>query len=140
VEDVYWAKEGRASTDAALICCAIGGLVLAGSAPRYSDEGGAWWTIALYVAEQLVWVILVTLKGKPRLALITFFIPIVGPICAIRLARPNSWWARRFYAPDSRKLARATARAEKWDARRERWLDRIGGAPSTERPSKEIAS
>lgn len=29
-------------------------------------------------------------------------------IAALRLARPESWWARRFYAPD--KLARARAR------------------------------
>ena len=137
VEDVYWAKEGRASTDAALICFAIGGLVLAGSAPHYDDAGGAWWTIAVVVLEQLAWVVLITLKGKPRLALLSFFIPLLGPVCAIRLARPKSWWARRFYAPGSRKLQKAVARAEKWDARREKWLDRIGGAPSTERPSKQ---
>lgn len=132
VEDVYWAKEGRASTDAALICFAIGALVLAGSAPRY-DDGGGWWGIAVLVAEQLFWVVLIVLKGKPRLALLSFFVPFLGPVCAIRLARPNSWWARKRYKPGSKKLVKAIARAEKWDARRDRWLDRIGGAPSTER-------
>lgn len=33
---------------------------------------------------------------------------IVWWIAALRLARPESWWARRFYEP--RKLARAQAR------------------------------
>jgi len=135
VEDVYWAKEGRASTDAALICFAIGALVLAGSAPRY-DDGGGWWGIGALVGEQLVFVTLIVLKGKPRLALLSFFVPLLNWICAIRLARPNSWWARRFYAKRPKKMSRATARAQKWDARRDKWLDRIGGAPSTERPSK----
>lgn len=136
VEDVYWAKEGRASTDAALICFAVGGLVLAGSAPRFNDDGGAWWTIALYVVEQLVFVVIITLKGKPRLALLSFFVPFLNWICAIRLARPNSWWARRFYVKQPKKAAKASQRAEKWDARRDMWLDRIGGAPSTERESR----
>jgi len=57
----------------------------------------------------------------------------VGWVAAIRLARPKSWWARRRYAPGSKKLTRATKRAQKWDARRDRWLDRIGGAPSIDR-------
>jgi hypothetical protein len=140
VEDVYWAKEGRASTDVALICFAVGGLVLAGSVPRYNDDGDEWWLVGLYVLEQLFWVVLITLKGKPRLALLSFFpIPFLNIVCAVRLARPNSWWAKRFYAKHPHKMARAVARAQKWDARRDKWLDRIGGAPSTERPSKQIA-
>jgi hypothetical protein len=136
VEDVYWAKEGRASTDAALICFAIGALVLAGSAPRFDDDGSGWWGIAVLVAEQLVFVVIIVLKGKPRLALLSFFVPFLNWVCAIRLARPNSWWARRFYGKHPKKQARAVARAQKWDARRDKWLDRIGGAPSTERPAK----
>jgi hypothetical protein len=136
VEDVSWAKEGRASTDAALICFAIGALVLAGSAPRFDDDGSGWWGIAVLVAEQLVFVVIIVLKGKPRLALLSFFVPFLNWVCAIRLARPNSWWARRFYGKHPKKQARAEVRAQKWDARRDKWLDRIGGAPSTERPTK----
>lgn len=33
---------------------------------------------------------------------------LVWSIAALRLARPQSWWSRRFYGPD--KLARAQAR------------------------------
>jgi hypothetical protein len=33
---------------------------------------------------------------------------IVWWVASLRLARPQSWWARRFYGPD--KLARARAR------------------------------
>lgn len=45
-------------------------------------------------------------KGKPFFALFVFgfFGTIAG---AIRLAKPDSWWARRFYAPEKVEQARA---------------------------------
>jgi hypothetical protein len=132
VEDVYWAKEGRASTDAAIICAACAGLVVSGFGA--SDFHGSLGAVAVGVAELLFWSALTVAKGKPRLAVLGFFIPPVGFVAALRLARPNSWWARRRYKPGSKKLLKATRRAERWDARRDRWLDRIGGAPSLQRP------
>jgi hypothetical protein len=149
VEDVYWAKEGRASTDAAIICAVCAGLVLVGFVPSYDHSSPLVLIVA--VAEQLAWVGLVVAKGKARLAVIAFFVPLVAQVAAVRLARPHSWWARRFYvdAPPRRrrhllprrlrrggplKLAEATTRAARWDRRRDRWLDRIGGAPSIDRP------
>jgi hypothetical protein len=134
VEDVYWAKEGRASTDAAIICAACGGLVITGFGA--SEFHGPLGGIALFVAESLAWSAVILAKGKARLAVIGFFVQPVGWAAAIRLARPNSWWARRRYRPGSKKLVKATKRAQQWDARRDRWLDRIGGAPSLERPGK----
>jgi hypothetical protein len=134
VEDVYWAKEGRASTDAAIICAACGGLVVMGVGS--SDFHGSLGTVALAVVEVLAWSAIIVVKGKPRLAIVGFFVFPIGWVAAIRLARPNSWWARKRYKPGSKKLVRATKRAERWDARRDRWLDRIGGAPSIERPPR----
>jgi uncharacterized protein involved in response to NO len=134
VEDVYWAKEGRASTDAAIVCAACGGLVIAGYGA--SDFHGPLGDVALAVAVVLFWSALTVAKGKPRLAVLGFFVLPISVVAAIRLARPNSYWARRRYKPGSKKLAKASRRAEKWDARRDRWLDRIGGAPSLERPGK----
>jgi hypothetical protein len=131
VEDVYWAKEGRASTDAAIVCAAFAALVLLGGLNAFK---GSLPAVLLIVAESLVWSAIIVAKGKARLAVIGLFIPPVGWTVAIRLARPNSWWARRRYQPGSRKLLKATKRADAWDARRDRWLDRIGGAPSIDRP------
>lgn len=133
LDDVYWTKEGRASIDAGVICFALAALVILGQAPSFDEQGGSPEVVTVYVLEQLAWATVVVAKGKPRLALLSFFVPILGIVCAIRLARPRSWWARRFYGPDSKKLAKATARAERWDERRVRWLDRIGGTPHLER-------
>jgi lysyl-tRNA synthetase class 2 len=133
VEDVYWAKEGRASTDAAIVCTALAALVLLGGLDSFKD---AFPGVLLIVAESVFWSAIIVAKGKVRLAVIGLLIAPVGWVAAIRLARPNSWWARRRYRPGSRKLVKATERAQRWDVRRDRWLDRIGGAPSLERPSE----
>lgn len=130
VEDVYWAKEGRASTDAAIVCAACAALVVFGIS---GDFHGSVVGVLLIVAESLFWSAIIVAKGKARLAVIGLLVAPVGWTAAIRLARPNSWWARRRYAPGSKKLIKATKRAAKWDARRDRWLDRIGGAPSVDR-------
>lgn len=76
-------------------------------------------------------------KGKPLVAVIGLFLPFVQTYAAIRLARPNSWWARRRYATRPKKLEKATARDAKWTARRLRLRDALGGAPSLERTTGE---
>jgi len=141
LEDVYWTKEGRASVDVALVAGAIGAVVLVAGAPVESEESLPFLLLALAI--HLCWGAVVLIKGKIRLAAIGFFIPTLYTFAAIRLARPNSPWARRRYAPGSDKLARAQVRADRWDDRRERWLDRIGGKPHlerTERAERAIAA
>jgi hypothetical protein len=65
---------------------------------------------------------------------IGMFIPPVAGVAAIRLARPNSWWARRRYKDGSGKQVKCQARKEKHDRRVRKWQDRIGGAPSLPSP------
>lgn len=60
------------------------------------------------------------LKGRPVLAVIGVFVPIVALVAGLRLARPSSVWARRRYVP--RKLARALRRFP--PGQRSRW-DRL---------------
>ncbi len=48
------------------------------------------------------------LKGKPGLLFLGFFVPFVWLIAAIRLAKPNSYWAERWY--DAPKMAQAEQR------------------------------
>ncbi|MDO8212542.1 hypothetical protein [Conexibacter sp. CPCC 206217] len=133
LEDVYWAREGRASIDVAIVCALLGGLVVVAGGP-FDTTANSNWLVGGTIALHLFWCCVVLSKGKVRLAAIGFFIPPVYFFAVLRLARPNSPWGRRFYEPGSRKLEKATRRAARWDDRRIRWLDRIGGAPSIERP------
>ncbi|HEU4657178.1 MAG TPA: hypothetical protein VFR97_06615 [Capillimicrobium sp.] len=135
LEDVYWTDEGRASVDVAIVCALLGLLVVVGFGP-FSTDGSAW-VVALGIVLHLAWCGVVLAKGKVRLAVIGLFLPFVFEVAAIRLARPGSPWARRFYRPGSPKLQKAEARAARWDARRIRWLDRLGGTPHLERPRRE---
>ncbi|MDW5597734.1 hypothetical protein VSS74_25505 [Conexibacter stalactiti] len=132
LEDVYWAREGRASVDVAIVVAVLGLLIINTGGPFDTDDESDWALLGS-VLFHVAWAALVLVKGKVRLAAIGFFFPPIYAFAGIRLARPNSIWARRFYKDGSRKLEKATARAATWDARRERWLDRIGGAPSIER-------
>jgi phage gp46-like protein len=146
LDDVYWTEEGRSSIDVGIICALLGGLVVLGIVPGYE---GSWEWITLLVIEQLIVAAVVVSKGKVRLAIIGLFIPFLNYVWAIRLARPRSWWGKRFYlprdgeAPGSRKarrrakkLEKATVRAQRWDERRLKWLDRIGGAPHLTREAE----
>lgn len=48
------------------------------------------------------------LKGKPGMMLAGLFVPLVGVIGAIRLAKSSSYWAWHWYDPD--KMAEAQRR------------------------------
>jgi lysyl-tRNA synthetase class 2 len=134
LDDVYWSEEGRRSVDAVIIATIIGGGVALGLVPLGSEsESGA--SLAIAIAFNLGLCILAALKGKIASALIGMFVPVVSLVAAIRLARPGSPWARRRYAPGSKKLAKAEAREERHTSRVVRWQNRIGGAPTAETDS-----
>lgn len=64
----------------------------------------------LFVAVVTLFVINM-LKGKPGMALAGLVIHLTWYIGAIRLAKPNSWWARRYYVGfNDYKLRRAVER------------------------------
>jgi hypothetical protein len=48
------------------------------------------------------------LKGKPGMVIVGLFVPLVGLIGAIRLAKPTSYWAWHWYESD--KMAEAQRR------------------------------
>jgi hypothetical protein len=73
------------------------------------------------------------LKGRLALGVLAVFVPVVGLVCALRLAKPGSPWARRMYEnrrPE--RLARAHRRFAE-DRRAavlgRRVQDLIGGTP-----------
>jgi hypothetical protein len=113
LEDVYWAAEGRASVDAVLIALGVAALGVVGApfaqAVYLKVTTLAALTLGAAQAATLVLAVVVWLKGKRLTAAVTLLVPVVGLVGAIRLARPGSRWARRWY--DAARLERALARA-----------------------------
>jgi hypothetical protein len=132
LDDVYWAEEGRRSVDAVVVATMIGGLVLMGFAPFSADEGIP--AIVLSVLIGLALSTVAVLKGKLFLGVAGMLFPLLSLIGAIRLAEPDSAWARRRYEPGGRKLDRATERYARHRRRYRRFQDRVAGAPSRPEP------
>lgn len=121
LDDVYWSEEGRRSVDAVMMAAVVGGLLLVGSNPlNDADAGAGAPLVALNIALNLVFAALAILKGRNILGLLGVFIPVVALVATCRLARPHSFWARRWYKPGSRKLERSLkrfppGRLNRWD-------------------------
>lgn len=111
LKDVYWETQGRESIDAVVVVAALGGLLLFGYrvwidlAEREARElrvsVGALIVVAIVIA------IVNVLKRKHVLGVVSLVLPPVGLVGAVRLAKPNSIWARRY---DKGKLARSRER------------------------------
>lgn len=133
LKDVYWAQQGRASIDAALYAAAFMGLLLLGIDPLDFDQGA--WAIISTIALILGLSLVCFAKERVTHGLFGLFIPIVSLIGAVRLAKPTSLWARKFYG-DKRpeKQARAEARyaGRRSDRFKDRLRDAIGGKTNAE--------
>jgi hypothetical protein len=127
LDDVYWAEEGRRSVDAVAIASAVAGLLLVGFLPFGTQD--SWGLIIVSVLFVLTLTTITVLKGKVILGVASMFFAWFGIFGAIRLARPGSIWAGRFYKPGSRELAEAEKRFARHTRRYQRFQDRIAGAP-----------
>jgi hypothetical protein len=130
LKDVYWTQEGRASLDAVVFATLIGGVVVLGLAPFDTSDATPGESLVVAVVIDLLLCVVMILKGRPLVALIGVFVPLVSLVTALRLAAPGSPWARRRYKRGSAKLARCEARFRRARARHRRVLDMIGGRPS----------
>lgn len=137
LEDVYWAEEGRRSVDAVIVAAIIAGAIVLGLAPVGENDTGSVLSLLLAMVEVLIFATLAALKGKYWSALVAVFLPPVGWVAAIRLAKPDSPWAKRRYAEGSEKLAKAAARSERSTRRYRRWQELIGGRPTPAGSSDE---
>jgi hypothetical protein len=133
LRDVYWSPEGRTSIRATGLGMLVAVLVLIGRSPFGIGEAAGVPRAAvvplvvLNVAVSLVAV----LKGKPFLALLSVFVPVVGFLAAVRLAKPGSLWAKCFYAGNRRKAVRADARygeCSRFERVQRSLADLVGGA------------
>ena len=138
LDDVYWTDEGRSSIEATLMGFSFGLLCLLVTAPVGSDPGQdvPHWLLGGLVSVNLVFALAAFLKGKGRLGAFGIFVPGLSILGALRLATPNSLWARRFY--NARKTERSRTRAALHHSRyvqlKHRLYDAIGGAPHLPRP------
>jgi hypothetical protein len=129
LEDVYWAEQGRASVEAVMIATVFAGFIVIGAVPF--PEGSVEAVIPIVILQLFVVAVLIS-KAKYFMALIGLFIAPVGWVGAIRIARPNSRWAKRRYANNPKKQAKAIKRGARWDRRRTKFQNLIAGAPSDE--------
>lgn len=139
LQDVYWTSEGRLSVDAVILAVCAGTLLLLGVRPLGNTAGlgttgaAAGIVIGAIVLVDLGLAVVCLLKGKLWTGFFAVFIPAVGLVGAIRMARPGSPWARRRYRDRPKKLAKAQRREghvdATWRAWREAFFDLIAGKP-----------
>ncbi|MGW1022366.1 hypothetical protein ACWD4J_01425 [Streptomyces sp. NPDC002577] len=138
LDDVYWSEKGRMSVEVVVLTTALVALVLSGFLPfgvnDLSPEERQNRAIVLMNTAMNFFLALVALgKGKPRVAIIGAVVPLVALFGAVRLARPGSPWAKRFYARRPRARARAGLRAyrhdRRWGGPSRRFEDWLGGRP-----------
>jgi hypothetical protein len=83
-----------------------------------------------------VFTLITFLKGRLLLGLVSIFVPLVGVVCALRLAKPHSAWSHWIYSRRPELLARSHKRFDerdrRWKELKDRLYDVIGGAPSPE--------
>jgi hypothetical protein len=119
LDDVYWSREGRSSVDAVLIALVVGALLLVGANPFDADRVRGEGLVAATVLVNLTLALVSILKGRVVLGVAGVFVPVLALVGTVRLARPSSPWARRWYRPGSRRLRRSQARYPA--GRRTRW-------------------
>ena len=135
LEDVYWAEEGRRSVDAAVVAIVFVAMVMVGTVPVEVDSGSAWLVISSLAASAIVVGTSVVAFLKHRLA--HGFVGLaIWPLAlwgALRLAKPDSAWAGRYYGernPDKQTRAVARYADRRVDHAKERVRDLIGGRPT----------
>ncbi|MEU5717786.1 hypothetical protein AB0G71_18720 [Streptomyces sp. NPDC020403] len=138
LDDVYWTEEGRRSVEVVVLTASLVVLVLAGFSPlgvnelSDADKQNRFGVVLTYFVN-FGFVLVCLFKGKARMAVIGTLVPFIAIFGALRLARPVSPWARRFYRHRPRARSRAVLRAYhhdvRWAGPRRRFQDLIGGAP-----------
>jgi lysyl-tRNA synthetase class 2 len=139
LQDVYWTTEGRLSVDAVIVAVCIGLLLVLGQAPLgnaftvQASSIAADVVIAAVILIDLVLAVICLMKGKLWTGFFAVFIPTVGMIGAIRIARPRSPWAHHRYQDKPKKLAKSRRREDRINATVRAWgtafFDLIAGKP-----------
>ena len=147
LQDVYWSGEGQLSVQMVSLVAACLGLAVCGFSPfGVKDIDTIQLSLRLTASAVLIGdgmlVLICILKGKYRTALFGLFLPPVGWIGAVRLARPTSVWARHRYS--QKRLERAKRRTadfdRRWNPVQTFWDNLAGGKPSQPNPASPGSS
>jgi hypothetical protein len=112
LEDVYWSAEGRKSIDAIMVAGVVGLGLLMNASPIGLQAGSVdrqgLWFVSAFVIVHIGYTVVCMLKGKLVTGLVGLPVPVFSLVGSIRLAKPTSFWAKRFY--DENKMARSVER------------------------------
>ena len=138
LDDVYWSREGRSSVDASVIAAAFMGLVLVGGyslevdLPAPFDVLGTAFVVAVILALSTT----CFLKQRVFHGAIGLLVVPIAIYGSVRVGKPSSPWARRFYGERRpRKQAKAERRFRpdrRTELLKERVRDAIGGVTAEE--------
>ncbi|MFH8660521.1 hypothetical protein [Streptomyces afghaniensis] len=144
--DVYWTEAGRKSVEMVVLTASLVGLLLIGFSPLgvndlSDDQEQNRATVIVNIVVNFVFALIALFKGKTRLAVFGVIVPVIALIGAVRLARPGSYWAKRFYRRRPRARAKSGLRAyhhdRRWLGPRRAFQDWIGGAPD-QQPTRSL--
>jgi hypothetical protein len=122
LDDVYWAPQGRLSIEMVAVVVIIIVCILVGLSPLGVDNITIR-EFSIRIGMQIHFLLcgigaaVCLLKGKYYTAVWAVFFAFVAVIGAVRLARPGSVWAHRFYRPGSAKERRAQHRIDVFEGR-----------------------
>jgi hypothetical protein len=129
LRDVYWAEEGRLSLAAVIVMAIAVGMIALPLAPDRLPGYSRPILVSIVSAYVLLTAVCLA-KGKVLTSLVGLFVPVVVIYGGLRLARPESPWARLRYRRDPKRLLRAQARYGRRvsrERRRQRLLALISG-------------
>ena len=103
--------------DAVIVAVSAGLLIVLGFNPAGTSGAGLGGSAAAAVVVStivvnLCFAVVCLMKGKYWTGFFGIFVPILGIIGAIRVARPDSPWAHRRYGKRPKKLAKAQRRED----------------------------
>jgi hypothetical protein len=125
VRDVYWAEEGRLSLAAMVVMAVAVGMI---ALPLSHLPARSVPIVAPLVAVYVAFTAVCLAKGKVLTSLAGLFVAPVVLYGGLRLARPDSPWARRWYAPEKRQRSRRRYENRVVrERRRQRLLELISG-------------
>lgn len=126
LEDVYWEEEGRLSVDAVFVLAGVMLLLLIAGSPLGvkldAEETQFRFGAVILIAVNLTMAAICAAKGKLGTALAGLAVPFLAYVGAIRLARPDSPWAKRSYSSRPERLERSKNREVEFDAR---WRSKV---------------
>ncbi len=107
LKDVYWSAEGRKSIDAVIVAGIIASFGVLGFTiwvdAADDVKVAAHAAIGFFGVGNLLFGLVNCAKEKFGVALLGLVVPLLSLICALRLGRPTSPWARLFYRSDKKK-------------------------------------